>query len=823
MSKKILFTPKIGLILVTLIVITIGIYFRLYPVTHNIRNQNLNATRLAAYINLRKSLKESVDISKPGLSEIKKRELIDAKFKEIINKDSANLNKMLSKIPSSNNNSLFKFYLLESDPYHYYYLTKRLLEKGNLSETRKNGKYLDMMMMAPMGFWRNIEIHPYIGLFVYKIFKFFDNKIPLLISLATVPLVFFVLSIILFITVCIYLRIDIFSIFVSCIFFGLAPIFIQRSTFGWFDTDPYNVMFFIMAIFISIIAIKNNSNIKWTILLSFISSLYSLFWQGWIFLPASIILLFVLFIVKDIFSKNPVKSTLKKLFIYIIFVALFSSVFLTPRGFLGVILDQFGISSTFLSLSKDVWPDIFVTVGELNIPTLSKIIQILGGYVFIIIALIGALFLFFDKKKHYSHETKVTIIFYLIITFALAKGAERFTIFFLVPASVCLAIGCSKILALLKNVFSSLSENRNSYAKFLAYPILLLLVISPFVYGHVSASNQNPIFNQVWEKSLDKIRLETPKDSIINSWWCPGHFIKAIGERRVTFDGATMNTPQAYWVATAFLADNEKESVGIFRMLNNSGNRATELLLSNGIALEKAVDIIKKVVTLDKIDARYALSEYLNEAKIDELLKLTHDTPPPSYIFIYNDLIESTIGLYYIKNWDFVKAKTLNAKRMEELKKGNLFWRGSKDNISYIWSISGGMTYIGEESYETTRTKDILYFGNGVMLNLPAMEARLTNFNKNLSGPVQSIIYIENNDLVKKSLQNSIIKLSVLFIKKTSGPPSTIIAPESILSSILYRLYYLNGIGFKHFQLFSDNENPVLNTKIIVYKIDWTK
>ena len=40
--------------------------------------------------------------------------------------------------------------------------------------------------------------------------------------------------------------------------------------------------------------------------------------------------------------------------------------------------------------------------------------------------------------------------------------------------------------------------------------------------------------------------MDNPENSIITTWWPPGHFIKSMAQRRVTFDGATINFPQAY-------------------------------------------------------------------------------------------------------------------------------------------------------------------------------------------------------------------------------------------------------------------------------------
>ncbi len=164
------------------------------------------------------------------------------KLKEIIKTEPGNINKAVSDMAANSAANLSKFYLLESDPYFYLHLTKNLLSYGKLSDTQKNGRYLDKLMMAPFGFWRYVELHPYIGAITYKLLAFFDKNISLVTATALVPLIFYALSVIVFVALCNTLNIPKFIIFISGIFFALSPIFIERSSFGWYDTDPYNIL-----------------------------------------------------------------------------------------------------------------------------------------------------------------------------------------------------------------------------------------------------------------------------------------------------------------------------------------------------------------------------------------------------------------------------------------------------------------------------------------------------------------------------------------------------------------------------------------------------
>jgi asparagine N-glycosylation enzyme membrane subunit Stt3 len=60
------------------------------------------------------------------------------------------------------------------------------------------------------------------------------------------------------------------------------------------------------------------------------------------------------------------------------------------------------------------------------------------------------------------------------------------------------------------------------------------------------------------------MKEETPKDSIMASWWDPGHGVTAVGERAVVADGS-----QNHWhihdLALAFTSTNETESVELLK------------------------------------------------------------------------------------------------------------------------------------------------------------------------------------------------------------------------------------------------------------------
>ncbi len=84
-------------------------------------------------------------------------------------------------------------------------------------------------------------------------------------------------------------------------------------------------------------------------------------------------------------------------------------------------------------------------------------------------------------------------------------------------------------------------------------------------------------------------------------------------------------------------------------------------------------------------------------------------------------------------------------------------------------------------------------------------------------------MYVEGGELVIKRFDPPTLKLSVLLVNRPDGRTETIMAPEQVLSSIVYRLYYLDGIGLRHFKRVIDETRAPLETRVVVFKVDYNQ
>jgi hypothetical protein len=346
-------------------------------------------------------------------------------------------------------------------------------------------------------------------------------------------------------------------------------------------------------------------------------------------------------------------------------------------------------------------------------------------------------------------------------------------------------------------------------------------VALPLYAAYQICSRIYPIYNKAWDRTMIKLRALTPEDSIVNTWWCPGHFITSVAKRGATVDGATQHLPQTYWIATILMESDMKTAVGLLRMLNTSSNKALDYLIEDcRLLTSEAISLLKQIAPLDIQEARELLRARLTPAETEHLLTLTHGTPRPSYFMIYNDLVDTYLALPYIGNWDFKKAELLISVNKNNKQKIKIPSRESKGYLDFLWSLTGGVPPVSPQYPQVYRNKNIVLFENRFVLELNSMECFLLSPDGTKFVNPKSLIYVQNDEFKEKVYPGSTLPFSVLLLEKDDAY-KCILLDSSMAKSLLFRLYYLNGKGLPTFKFFLREEDPASNNIVIVYKIDW--
>ncbi|MBO7517818.1 MAG: peptide transporter, partial [Methanobrevibacter sp.] len=169
---------------------------------------------------------------------------------------------------------------------------------------------------------------------------------------------------------------------------ALGPNYISHTFAGFFDTDMFNVTLPLFFILFFVEAVKSDKLVHRIIfaILSVISiGIYSLSWTGFMFYPAVMIIVMIVFFVLcfylDIDVLEPFKNysnklswliNQKELFPVVLIIVLGAIGLLVTVGIDGIMTAVSDLTGGFslLSASNDVWPNVYVSIAEMQKPNL---------------------------------------------------------------------------------------------------------------------------------------------------------------------------------------------------------------------------------------------------------------------------------------------------------------------------------------------------------------------------------------------------------------------------------------------------------------------
>ncbi|MBL7196465.1 MAG: hypothetical protein ISS47_00040 [Candidatus Omnitrophica bacterium] len=740
-------------------------------------------------------------------------------------------------------------YMLGIDSYYWLRLIDNLIHKGHVGDSIVEGQDYDDLVDMPIEQSLSRSAHLILGKLIYKIFDFLKLNIDYEIGLYFIPLLLSVLLVIFTFIITKLLCQSNAAAFFASVVVSLSPLLLQRSMGEWLDTDIYSVFFPLLIFGAFLFVFKSPNIIKkglGLLAFSFACSFYASIWQGWWHIFDLLILSGFVFIINDYVSedKNIVLFKRNILWLFLLFVSgiLFVGLFNGKESCFSFISQPFKLIFVLKDVPRDNWPNVFLTVAELKKVSPHRIAAELGGMLVFFVTIVGSIYLVLCKKIIRDRELGIgffCLFIWLGILYYTSLSAIRFALLLIVPLGIMFGIVFDKAIRQIFN-FSF------KFSKKIRFSILGLLVV--IIYLFVSfyttrsikiASFKLPMMNDAWYRSLTFIKHNSDKDAIINSWWDYGHWFKAVAQRRVLFDGKTQNSPIAFWMAKVLTTSDEKEAIGILRMLDISKNEAFDLLKSNGLTHVQTINILRDIVKLSEKEARRHLKESLEKEEIDKAIPLLFNSNMPQAYFIASyDMVGKMRSISHIGNWDFKKGDIwthLSNRRPAEflnyLKKeygytkeeavklsGDLRLLNDQDAPGWISRID--KISIDSFSNKFKKDKDLLMFDNGLVIDL-------SNFNAYIfSGPgvdigiPYSVVYVKDGVLEENILENSNVEYSVLLYKQDQDLYKSIFLDKDLSKSMFIRMYFLKGEGLEYFNKLLEEKTPEGNS-VYVYEINW--
>ncbi len=803
-------------------------------------------------------LKEAIDKEYPNLPETNKKEVLDDKWAEFKEKNSKDIETQI-EITRKQIMEHFQYefegekylYLPDIDPYHYLRKARNILKTGSPCDEIKNGKPWDNHMIAPLGTPCGGNTHAYLLAWIYKINKIFDKKIDLMQAAAKFSLIFIFLSIILAYFIGLKLAGKTGGFF-AALMVGILPSILSRTPWGHADTDAYNIFFPLLAMFVLFIALdakKLKNKIIFSILTGLVFVFYSYAWSGWWFVFDVIIAGLGIWVLVEI-VKAYKKKNYKPLKNIIIPVATF---FLTT-GIILTILKGFSYFLIFLTAPisrsaikiashKTLWPNVFTTVAELNKGSMSQIIASIGGSLLFIIAVIGivlALTLKDEKGKRNLKLAAILTMWFIASIYASLKGL-RFMLLLGPAFSIAFGIGAG----LITKSLSDFGKKNLGISKKISSIVLIFLFLVIIATSGISkdsykrAYSDSPIVNDAWYNSLKYIRENSQKDAIINSWWDYGHHFKYFADRAVTFDGASQNSPMAHWIGRVLVTKDEKEAVGILRMLDCGSNTAFKKINEKNQDPVKSVDLIYEIIKLDKEKAKEVL-EKQGFDNTEEILKYTHCNPPENFFITSGDMLGKAGVWAHFGLWNFKKAdmwvNMRNLDKIDFVKKLTEKYDFTEKTAENYYDKIQSFTSASDPEKEANKwispwpgypsqwkncriEKEILKCSDGLEIDIAKKQAYIQTAQG--KGIPYSLVYFDKDrNLIEEKLKGSNMDISVILAPTANLGYKSLMLSKELSTSIFTRLYFLDGHGLKYFErVYKDRE--LTQGELYVWKIDW--
>jgi len=865
-AKKFLIKYQIPILLLVIILLQIipnGGFLPWGGVWMRMQTQDLPQLDTAAQKSVEAQYKlqitQSVNQQYPHLPDASKKKLVNEQYAELLEKDKKTIDAQVTQVAEeykkqfrySSNGEQYT-YMPDIDPYKYLRLARNIVEKGHWYDELRDGKPWNNHELAPLGRAVQFQFHSYVLAYIYKIMHFFNSRIDLMYAATFFPIILITLSLIPAFFIGRRFSGNVGGFFTASML-ALCTAAFGRTPWGHADTDAYNIFFptFIILIFIAAISSKDYKKQHGLFILSgFLFGIYAMAWSGWWyvfdFILGSLGIYLIYLIIKhrkEIINKkgNILKiHSIKKNISYIltifvssaIFVSLFNSIAKFSQAYtkpLGFIFIKSAAHST-------LWPNVYTTVAELNPASIKAIINSVGGTFLFSIAVLGIILILLNKDKFrkYNIEYFILLTIWFVGTIYAATKGIRFTLL-LAPA---FSVAFGSALGIIYQKVTNWFDKELNINKILTGTVLIILfavlLISPAKADFKRTKADLPLVNDAWWDSLTKIKEESAPNAIINSWWDFGHHFKYIADRAVTFDGGSQNKPMAHWIGNALLTNNEKEAVGILRMLDCGSNKAFEKIREEKEDTIESIDLLYEIIVLNKTAAKEHLSS-AGITDVDAVLELTHCEAPENYFITSGDMVGKAGVWGHFGSWDFEKAyiwtnlRKLNKDDMISAMKTKFNYDNEKAEQVYykIQSIDdekAANNWISPWPGYMSQLVNCQTKGNAVTCNNGAI-IDLTNLDAKIqvqggTGIPRSLVYInENKEIQEKTFSNSKIDASVVLVPSGNGFKSLLCNPL-LANSMFTRMYFMDGHGLEHFELFDERIQPT-GEKIYVWKVNW--
>ena len=854
---------KSGIIAGVVLALALNIYFRL----DKFHFSNLdNSSRERVYAGIRNKLEKEIIVTYPDLHGSAKERILSCAFNEYLREEGPDVSREIDK-NAKEAKDFFKDkrgwpYLLEVDSYRWMRRIENYLTTGHFGTSYVKGKEYDDLENAPLG--REIEplkLHYYLGVYFYRIVHLINHNLSLMNVLSMFTFFITVLTVLILFILCRLLGLSYIGSFLAVITAGLSDLVLEHSTSGWFDTDGYNLLLPVLILTILGYALRKYNHWRYFyiclagVFVGIYSALWSVWWLTFYITLASMSVYILEAILGD--KKEPLAKKISRHspFIFTFILASYGSVLFISG--IEVLKKSFSDPFFLLSLRSSLfldnfWPNIISGIGELGRPTFSEAVYTLGGPLVLFGAIIGLLGMFISKthsrqypeRRFFAYSLFIWIVAASILTFF----GRKFILFLAVPIGISFGKAWDWSALFVEMAVGRAARGfrwvRKNSKAIILFPVFLYLVF--INVGHAQKIRVQGAFilmNNGWMNMLNKIEKITPRNAIICTHWEFGDYVMFFAKRSTFTCAAVQVTPLAYWIPRALMANDERESVAILRMLSCGSVKAFDDLSGflGGDKL-KTMGLLNRMFLMNRGEASRLLSEYIHDqGQIERILALMYGAGRPVYIFLDKDFFLSilnsdsqtmTFDFKKVSFWNLFTSQAepdlagLAQERLgysqEKTQKQIILMRFLQKSNMRDWVTKEGWRFylpVGQQEKQK-EARDIILFDNAVVADFKKAKFYIYSNRYRIWVVPSYVIRYDNNNGIKYYVNpDGHPAWALLLVREENGQYRASILSRKFTESILFKMLLLKGGGLNYFKLAHHEHTKVQDNDLYLYEV----
>jgi len=481
----------------------------------------------------------------------------------------------------------------------------------------------------------------------------------------------------------------------SILFLAVQPSLQYRFTYGWADTDIYQVLFpgVLLGLFYKFWTAETvkGAAIRGAVALAF-TILYGIFWRAGLIWGASFFLaIFLMDGVHALLLKSkqqklmPILRT-RLLVLGISSLSIISTVTILyqlsaylPRGIARLVKRVVHHQLTSQEATFTGWPNKFLAIGELKTPGFREFIDNQGGWFFILVACAGFLLVIY-KLLQLARQESLALAkknlalqmasprFWLLSGFALTIGIYlntqygRFGHFSLWFLAIFAAYAVTKLPELLKTL------NRKPSPLFVPLAALLAIAVSSSLVRDIFTPENLGMRHQVNRGRVElykTIRDQTPEDALIISGWSSGYWTVFFGDRAVVADNGHFRSIANQYLGKLFIDTNDVAALERMALLNESQFNFIKYLQHYEGWKYPFIESLERSMLDPESNWPDSILPILNQTHMDSLLIRYHKDTSAIYIMTDGNMVKSSHHWGHSGAWNHKLADAARIVRRE--------------------------------------------------------------------------------------------------------------------------------------------------------------